>query len=253
MREVSSTKGQGASILLLYSLPLLISTLVVQCSGGAPCERCVSRGLQCEYAPERKMRGPNKHKRKSSNAPPPSDNTLIPPSRRARASSVSSSTSDGATSDHAPDGSPASVIVNLPDHSSAHSSPAPATRTLPSTAPTSRRRAATVGSFQRPAFKVSPLSGSPAQAPLVGARSRPRPPPLNLASARDYVPQMLAQYARSADKAHFPAEVSRRDSRPTSLPPYLLESYSRIALAIPESEGYVCSSIVRLRHPADIM
>ena len=80
--------------------------------------------------------------------------------------------------------------------------------------------------------------------PGAGARSRPRPPPLNLASARDHVPQMLAQYARSADQAHFPAEVSRRDSRPTSLPPYLLESYSRIALAIPESEGYVCSSIV---------
>lgn len=34
-----------------------------QCSGEQPnCKRCLSRGLICEYAPERKMRGPNKPK-----------------------------------------------------------------------------------------------------------------------------------------------------------------------------------------------
>ncbi len=37
-----------------------------QCSGDQPaCERCRLRGLRCEYAPERKMRGPNKIKRKN--------------------------------------------------------------------------------------------------------------------------------------------------------------------------------------------
>lgn len=37
-----------------------------KCSGEQPnCKRCLSRGLICEYAPERKMRGPNKPK------PPP--------------------------------------------------------------------------------------------------------------------------------------------------------------------------------------
>ena len=191
------------------------------------------------------MRGPNKQKRKSLKAPVSADSDSVPPPARPRRSSVSSaisSTSDGTTSDQPSDGSPASVVVNLPDHSSAHSSPAPVTVSLPSTPSASRRRAATVGSFQRPAFKVFPMPGSPAQAPAVAVRSRPRPPPLNLASARDYVPHMLAQYASSADQAQFPAEVSRRDSRPTSLPPSLLESYSRIALSIPEeSEGYVCS------------
>ena len=194
------------------------------------------------------MRGPNKHKRKSSNAPTPADNIPMPPSGRHRRGSVSSaisSTSDGATSDHPSDGSPASVVVDLPDHSSIHSSPAPATLNLPSGASASRRRAATVGSFQLPPFKVSPVPSSSAQAPPVGARSRPRPPSLNLAGTRDYVPQMLAQYTRSADQAHFPVEVSGRDSRPTSLPPYLLESYSRIALSIPEeNERYVCSFVI---------
>ena len=40
---------------------------------------------------------------------------------------------------------------------------------------------------------------------------------------------MLAEYARSADQETFPTEV--HNSRPTSLPSYLLESYSRIHLS----------------------
>ncbi|KAA1476332.1 hypothetical protein DENSPDRAFT_884254 [Dentipellis sp. KUC8613] len=45
-----------------------------KCSGDHPsCARCLSRGLQCEYAPERKMRGPNKPKPAAASTSPPSN------------------------------------------------------------------------------------------------------------------------------------------------------------------------------------
>ncbi|EPQ61332.1 hypothetical protein GLOTRDRAFT_90534 [Gloeophyllum trabeum ATCC 11539] len=52
-------------------------TRKAKCSGEHPaCGRCVSRGLICEYAPERRMRGPNKPK----NKPPASTSSGSPPS-----------------------------------------------------------------------------------------------------------------------------------------------------------------------------
>ncbi|KAI0762313.1 hypothetical protein C8Q74DRAFT_142303 [Fomes fomentarius] len=210
-------------------------TRKAKCSGDQPCQRCVSRGLQCEYAPERKMRGPNKNKRKPSPAHEPSDEPPKP-SNRARRGSVSStmsSCSDGHTSGPQSDASPVMAQVNVVDPSSVHSSPAPPARNrLPTNSTKGRRRAATVSSYQqRPAFRVTTPSGGPHGQHAGIARPRPRPPPLNLTGVRDYAPQMLAgEHTRSADQPTFPAQQSHRDSRPTSLPQYLLESYSRIAL-----------------------
>ena len=59
----------------------------MQCSGERPCQRCVNRGLHCEYAPERKMRGPNKIKRKGASK-----------DRQSRRASVASSSASASTS-----------------------------------------------------------------------------------------------------------------------------------------------------------
>ncbi len=229
-------RTRKAKVCLAHFITLIPNSPVsiLQCSGDQPCQRCASRGLQCEYAPERKMRGPNKNKRKPSPAHEPSDEPSKP-SNRARRGSVSStmsSCSDGHTSGFQSDGSPVMAHANVVDPSSVHSSPAPPARNRVPNRTEGRRRAATVSSYQqRPAFRVTnPSGGSHGQHAGI-ARPRPRPPPLNLAGVRDYASQMLAsEHSRSADQPTFPAQGSHRDSRPTSLPQYLLESYSRIAL-----------------------
>ncbi|TFK48009.1 hypothetical protein OE88DRAFT_1665018 [Heliocybe sulcata] len=71
-----------------------------KCSGEHPaCARCVSRGLICHYAAERRMRGPNKPKNKP---PPPSSSSGSPPSSgSSRRSSIVS----------LPDGKPEIALV----------------------------------------------------------------------------------------------------------------------------------------------
>lgn len=70
-----------------------------KCSGERPCQRCVNRGLHCEYAPERKMRGPNKVKRVKGSS--------VESRGTARRASVASSVATTSSEDepHAP-GSP---------------------------------------------------------------------------------------------------------------------------------------------------
>ena len=91
VRDVVLSSGQFS---------ILISFLVTQCSGEHPkCKRCCDRNLNCEYAKEGRVRGPNKSKAKISGSPGGSEpspvaNTAISgrSSCRARTSSATSST-----------------------------------------------------------------------------------------------------------------------------------------------------------------
>jgi hypothetical protein len=61
-----------------HALSLLVHILTdvfTQCSGDHPCQRCHERGLECKYAAERRMRGPNKPKP----SPTPLDGSPQPP------------------------------------------------------------------------------------------------------------------------------------------------------------------------------
>ncbi|TBU41132.1 hypothetical protein BD309DRAFT_868893 [Dichomitus squalens] len=57
---------------------------------------------------------------------------------------------------------------------------------------------------------------------------KPRPPPLDLTDARETYPRLLEQYVGYTEQA--PSLADDRINKRTSLPAYLVESYSRIAL-----------------------
>ncbi|KDQ51348.1 hypothetical protein JAAARDRAFT_62562 [Jaapia argillacea MUCL 33604] len=121
-----------------------------KCSGDHPsCQRCINRGLICEYAPERRMRGPNKPKNRdgsiSSNSPPSS------------VSSRRSSVAGGATTEAACRG--------LQPHSCDSSPELQHRARLPSGTTTLLNRAVTEA-----------REGDNNPRP----QKRPRPPPLNL-------------------------------------------------------------------------
>lgn len=76
-----------------------------------------------------------------------------------------------------------------------------------------------------PQFKVQPQPPYAGTAPGPGpldtfSRAKPRPPPLDLSGARDAFPQFRAEEAFAAERRH-------------SLPPYLLQAYSGMALGAP--------------------
>ncbi|EIW65371.1 uncharacterized protein TRAVEDRAFT_68861 [Trametes versicolor FP-101664 SS1] len=211
-----------------------------KCSGDHPaCQRCMSRGLQCEYAPERKMRGPNKQKRKSVSQRHESSPSGDRRSSIASISSTMSSSSSASVYDaNAAAAAAATAAVNRSatrpsSRSSAHASMPSSPMRIESTRPRSTTIA--LGAIQRAAEYVpSPLhsqrgTGSP---PL-----RQRPPPLDLSDARQFnmrYPAMLAQYTRGGEPigAYGSSSASANDSvdgRRPSLPPYLVEAYSRIA------------------------
>ncbi|KAI0638725.1 hypothetical protein C8Q77DRAFT_1028 [Trametes polyzona] len=210
-----------------------------KCSGDHPtCQRCLSRGLQCEYAPERKMRGPNKQKRKSISQkhaePEPTDERR---NSIASVSSTISSSSDTSAFD-APAGD-ASIAVPPAHGGRAHTRPSSRASPMQQSplrteAPRPRSTTIALGAIKR-AAEFSPsaqrVSGSPP--------GRQRPPPLDLSGTRHFpqrYPNMLAQYTRGGEPlgAYGPASVPGLDAdeaRRTSLPSYLVESYSRVAYA----------------------
>ncbi|KAI0323842.1 hypothetical protein GY45DRAFT_1263944 [Cubamyces sp. BRFM 1775] len=216
-----------------------------KCSGDHPaCQRCVSRGLQCEYAPERKMRGPNKNKRKSisqkrSETSPSSDHRR---SSIASVASTVSSSSDAEPSQHAAAAAAAVAAVANQPTSRPHSRASPRSAALPmADAPRPRATTVTVAALQRAAEQQQQLPTGPGPSP-----TRQRPPPLQLdEAARQFYPSypnLVAQYTRanepSASYGTHGQECSNHNdapaepqARPSSLPPYLLEAYSRIALA----------------------
>ncbi|GJE89427.1 Zn(II)2Cys6 transcription factor [Phanerochaete sordida] len=96
-----------------------------KCSGERPCARCVTRGLHCEYAPERKMRGPNKVKRARAPAAPGA----------ARRASIASSAATTSSEDEPPSpltAAPRTFTMTLD---------VPAASATPHTAPSSPVRA----------------------------------------------------------------------------------------------------------------
>ena len=66
--------------------------------------------------------------------------------------------------------------------------------------------------------------------PTRPASSKPRPPPLDLTNAREIYPRMFEQNAPSTEQVPYSVQADERDSKRTSLPAYLVESYRRIAL-----------------------
>ncbi|KAI1785563.1 hypothetical protein LXA43DRAFT_899486 [Ganoderma leucocontextum] len=197
-----------------------------KCSGETPCKRCLDKGLQCEYAPERKMRGPNKNKRraalhqKRSTASPTSDRA-IPDSVSTPASSEGS---DGAVSDHQrSESSPSTLASYTLDISSSQSSLAAARHAAPEA---SRPRSATVG--RNPSGSSCDVLD--AFGDVRATFSKRRPPRLDLTEAREMYPRLLAEYARNTDQVPFPVPIETSIDTRTSLPTYLAQSYSRIAL-----------------------
>ncbi|KAI0641253.1 hypothetical protein C8Q79DRAFT_920072 [Trametes meyenii] len=207
-----------------------------KCSGDHPaCQRCVSRGLQCEYAPERKMRGPNKQKRKSGSH----KRTEPVEERRSSVASVASTVSSGSEAssfDSHAVAAAAAVTAIKGARPSSRASSRPASGSSPLRAEATRPRSTTIalGAISRAAQHGSPLRGT-GPSPV-----RQRPPPLNLNAARQFYPthpNALAQYTRGGEPAaaYASASVTLPDNRRTSLPPYLLEAYSRVAMANAEN------------------
>ncbi|KAH9855716.1 hypothetical protein C2E23DRAFT_723679 [Lenzites betulinus] len=221
-----------------------------KCSGDHPtCQRCLSRGLQCEYAPERKMRGPNKQKRKSvssqkhTDGSPDGDRRSSITSITSITSTVSSSSDASGFDGHAAaataavNGSrPSSRASRASPHSGMQSSP------LRTNAPRPRSSTIALGAIKRAAEYTpsSRLHMDQAASPHI----RQRPPPIDLSSARQFpngYPNMLAHYTRGGEPigAYGPPAApgfgGASEARRPSLPPYLLEAYSRIAFANPEA------------------
>ncbi|CAL1697123.1 unnamed protein product [Somion occarium] len=197
-----------------------------KCSGETPCQRCRSRGLTCEYAPERKMRGPNKVKRKSV--------VDAASARRASVASSGSSSDDQATTSFDSPHNPHRRSYLSSDVHANHHSP-PSVRTdNPST------------DRHSPTHSSDSASDSESSQPR-----RARPPRLNLppASIYDLRNQMRQVGVHGLDMdvqmERSPAVTARR----ASVPSYLMEPCSRVpatrisssspVLATPRPSDYV--------------
>ncbi|KAI0738177.1 hypothetical protein C8Q80DRAFT_262382 [Daedaleopsis nitida] len=234
----------------------------VKCSGDLPCQYCSKMGKECLYG-ERKMRGPNKRKREErevtqpmQDSEPASELESVPespqentqcsdeyavdthlqaaprPAGHYRNISVYSVSSESAASSSSSGQASTSQFLS----GSPPSRPATATISGPSSlqsspSPRGRPRASTIANGHIGAGR------QPASSRTRTARSRPsRPPPLNLSTVHDDIPQVPGvDYASSADPCLVPAEYTEPAStrsirpRPTSLPAYLVDQYSRAA------------------------
>ncbi|KAI0832686.1 hypothetical protein BC628DRAFT_1414955 [Trametes gibbosa] len=209
-----------------------------KCSGDHPiCQRCLSRGLQCEYAPERKMRGPNKQKRKSA-FQTRTDTSASGERRHSMASAVSSGSDASVLDGHATatmvagrDSRPSSRASYHEDLQSPFLTDAP------------RPRASTIGlgAIAR-AAEYTPSSPLHRQYRTGSPPIRQRPPPLDLSDVRQFshqYPDMSAHYTHGEETfgAHglpaAPGFGSASEARHPSLSPSILEAYSLFALENP--------------------
>ncbi|KAI8969699.1 hypothetical protein BD414DRAFT_257159 [Trametes punicea] len=204
-----------------------------KCSGDHPaCQRCISRGLQCEYAPERKMRGPNKNKRKSISQKS-SDKSSEDDRRSSVASIASTFSSSSDVSTPEPQDGAASGIANSASRPSSRADPCPGSSQSKMSADGSRSRFTTVSvaALQRAAEQAA-LATSVNEQHSSGPPGRQRPPPLNFHDARQFHSNVPAhgtinQPAYGSDGA--------LDAHHTPLPQYLVEAYSRIVQANPQT------------------
>ena len=167
----------------------------LKCSGEKPCQRCRNRNLVCEYAAERKMRGPNKVKRKS-----------VVDAASARRASIVSTVSTASSSDD-------------------QSIPLASSHELKriSTLSTSSAETSSTGSR-------SPVLSSDGHSDT-GSPRRARPPRIDLSQTNVYdVRRQIAQSGFMNEEVDAEREHSAAIARRNSLPPCLLESYSRVAL-----------------------
>ncbi|KZT68493.1 hypothetical protein DAEQUDRAFT_653968, partial [Daedalea quercina L-15889] len=220
-------------------------TRKAKCSGEHPsCQRCRSRGLLCEYAPERRMRGPNKKKREGHSV----DSRSPVADEQRRGSIISITSTSSGTSDldayRFPDVPPpvqASAAMSrpasrasLPHVNSPHP---PSPRRQPS-----RSQDYPAGTSSPLRFRVgdaaSAMSPPPPPAPtsVRGGRPRPRPPPLHLGDAAFFDASAFMQQHTPATPSPLPMPHSAvelvDDITPTyaarrqSLPAYLLHGFT---------------------------
>ena len=194
--------------------------IFLQCSGEHPtCERCRIRGLKCEYAPERKMRGPNKVKRKTAD-------------KSSRRISVASAASDVSAT------STTSEASALSSESASDSSLRPVTPpyvefqqfTLDMRKPNSYSRPSTASSSHS-----SSSGGSPNLSNVqIDGRVHSRPSHIDLSGTR-LSDQMSISYVTDNDT--FAYEIS--DARRQSLPARFMDPQSHHAHIRSPSLGHV--------------
>ncbi|OBZ79537.1 hypothetical protein A0H81_00058 [Grifola frondosa] len=200
-----------------------------KCSGDHPsCQRCTARGLQCEYAPERKMRGPNKTKRKSISV---HDRQGASPSGRRMSLASSSSSSDEVGSGLEFVDIPLAVAATAAIPVSPHD-PTPSPLSAHMSPPDSFHRDVP-GPLDFSINHAHVLAMPPMSHDDAAQQQRARLPSIELGDAAIY-PQAFHQFVGSDPT--FVSDIMQDDSstqgsRRSSLPAYLLESYSRIALA----------------------
>ncbi|KAI0089794.1 hypothetical protein BDY19DRAFT_992757 [Irpex rosettiformis] len=183
-----------------------------KCSGEHPsCERCRLRGLKCEYAPERKMRGPNKVKRKTGD-------------KSSRRISVASTISEAST----------------------ESSTSESSSTRPVTPPNTEFQQFTLdlgnpNAVSRPSTACSRHSSSSESSPnlahaqsVEGRSDRPRPSHIDLSGTK-LSDQMQLSYIGANDT--FAYDIS--DARRASLPANLVDSFT------PHHHGHIRSPSLR--------
>lgn len=167
---------------------MLTSPFATQCSGEHPaCQRCQLRGLKCEYAAERKMRGPNKVKKHRETKAH---------SRRTSVASITSMTSSASAGSSMSDGSPSLA-------SSTFTMKLDINRDTPSSPPES--------------------AGSDNDSDRIDSR-RQRPRRIDLAGTRLYEQMPSPHGAALGHEMMSPGAAAFRRQ---SLPSYLLEGYVR--------------------------
>ncbi|KAI0043314.1 hypothetical protein FA95DRAFT_1563434 [Auriscalpium vulgare] len=210
-------------------------TRKAKCSGDHPtCQRCLTRGLVCEYAPERKMRGPNKPK------PLGAPTTT---SRRTHPSSPSDSASSPGSEKDSTVRKRANTLPSLPGPAQSHTSPKTSPLTKHAVIPRGDEKAEVYGIPQPP---FTNYGGS-----QVGMASRKaRPPPLDVSGLHAYDGSRVAKIEYEESPMFFGDAVATQNSTPhmppappPSTPAGLAghsprrRSTSATSLAYPTSEG----------------
>ncbi|KAI0791899.1 hypothetical protein C8Q75DRAFT_805497 [Abortiporus biennis] len=191
-----------------------------KCSGEHPtCQRCKTRGLTCEYAPERKMRGPNKIKKR------PISSAEAASGRRSSIASSGSSSDERSKATQKKHQSTApftttphkSTLSNVPEHG------------LPFKHQSSLRRAPDEGD-ESSQSEPSPFSSDSEHSPPTEKR-RPAHIDITKNNILDFEYHHLPQHMSATAEIEKAVADQIYSTRRPSLPLYLTQAYSRIAQA----------------------
>ena len=198
---------------------------IIQCSGEHPtCQRCRNRGLECKYAPERKMRGPNKNKKKGMSS------AEVASGRRPSVFSSGSSSDERASNPKRSSPIPPSPFRTTPRQD------IPSDKDSPTGNEAIKSVVHTNITFQLP----SPPRLSGYASDNSPRLRKARPPPLDLSRTNVSDQSHTSVQGEPPAQPISPEVDSRAEGasgpgRRASLPSYLMESYSRIALATSSS------------------